>query len=103
MGNVDGVLGMDETKLVLLEEWKEVRESLRYFGNKRFAQLTVYIATTGFLVGAHFGQTDLKLRLLLGIVGLLVAAHLPNAKFMYESSAVEYQRNDASRKPFQFS
>ncbi len=42
---------MDE-KEALLAEWKEIRETLRYFGNKRFAQLTVFIAVTGFLVKA---------------------------------------------------
>ncbi len=34
---------------ILLEEWKEVRTSLRHFGSKRFAQLTVFIAAAGFM------------------------------------------------------
>ena len=34
---------------ILLEEWKEVRTTLRHFASKRFAQLTVFIAAAGFM------------------------------------------------------
>ncbi|OKH12310.1 hypothetical protein [[Limnothrix rosea] IAM M-220] len=46
---------MDREEL-LIEEWKDIRESLRYFGNKRFAQLTVFIAANGFLISNFFEQ-----------------------------------------------
>lgn len=51
--------GMDKPEL-LLEEWKDIRESLRYFGNKRFAQLTVFIAATGFLASSFLQQISLE-------------------------------------------
>lgn len=41
---------------ILLAEWKDVRESLRYFGNKRFAQITVFVAANGFLFNAVYKQ-----------------------------------------------
>jgi len=37
---------------VLLEEWKDIRATLRYFGNKRFAQLTIFMAASGFMFKA---------------------------------------------------
>jgi len=39
---------------VNLEEWKEIRKTLRYFGNKRFAQLTVYIAANALIFKPFF-------------------------------------------------
>jgi hypothetical protein len=44
----------------LLEEWKDIRETLRYFGNKRFAQLTVFIAATGYLASTFLQQISLE-------------------------------------------
>src|SRR5438067_357639 len=41
---------------MLFGEWKEVRESLRYFGNKRFAQLTVFLTGSGLLFSAVLGN-----------------------------------------------
>jgi hypothetical protein len=42
-----------EAEQILIQEWKEIRETLRYFGNKRFAQLTVFIAANGFLLDSY--------------------------------------------------
>jgi hypothetical protein len=44
---------------ILVEEWKEIRETIRYFGNKRFAQLTVFLAITGFALNA-FGDRSIS-------------------------------------------
>ena len=45
---------MTDDQELLLAEWKEIRESLRYFGNKRFAQLTVFLAIEGATLGAAY-------------------------------------------------
>ena len=59
---------------ILLAEWKEIRESLRYFGNKRFAQMTVFLAANALFFNAVYtGQGTLG-RAAAGIVGLAVAA-----------------------------
>jgi hypothetical protein len=50
---------MDKNEF-LLQEWKDIRETLRYFGNKRFAQLTVFIAATGFLASNFLKQIGLE-------------------------------------------
>jgi hypothetical protein len=70
---------------ILIAEWKEIRESLRYFGNKRFAQLTVFIAVSGFMVNAHFNQTGLLLHAL-RIVGIVLSILF----FIMERRSVEY-------------
>jgi hypothetical protein len=58
---------------ILLTEWKEIRESLRYFGNKRFAQMTVFLAANALFFNAVYtGQGTLG-RETVGIVGLAVA------------------------------
>ena len=51
------ISGVEERKL-LVDEWKEVRESLRYFGNKRFNQLTVFIAGTGLALNVFIDKID---------------------------------------------
>jgi hypothetical protein len=58
---------------VLLEEWKEVRETLRYTGNIRFAQLTVFMAATGVLLSAAAGHPDAGTAALLRIIGATLA------------------------------
>ena len=62
-----------DTQQILIDEWKEVRETIRYFGNKRFAQLTVFIAASGFLANAFFSQIDSDRRLALAIVGAVLS------------------------------
>lgn len=65
---------MDE-KQILIEEWKETRESLRYFGNKRFTQLTIFIAANGFMLDAFFKQPNKFFLQIAGVViGLLFFA-----------------------------
>ena len=58
---------------ILLAEWKEIRESLRYFGNKRFTQLTVFIAATGFMVKGFFDQNNRRSLLVIGIMGIILS------------------------------
>jgi hypothetical protein len=81
-----------ETSL-LLEEWKEIRESLRYFGNKRFAQLTVFIAASGFMLDAFLSRPALWPRLALSLVGLVLAALF----LLMERSSVRYWKRFAER------
>ena len=57
----------------LMEEWKDIRETLRYFGNKRFAQLTVYLAVNGFAIDAFFKQEHEALKYALIALGLVTA------------------------------
>ena len=76
---------MDE-KQILLEEWKDIRETLRYFGNKRFAQLTVFIAASGFMIDAFLKQTSSQSRTVFPITGMLLAI----AFLVLEVSAVRY-------------
>ena len=58
---------------ILLAEWKEVRESLRYFGNKRFAQMTVFIAANALLFHAVYTGLGRLARIEAGLVGLGLA------------------------------
>lgn len=81
---------MDESKQILLEEWKEIRESLRYFGNKRFSQLTVFIAVNGFMFDAFFKQPN---RLPLQIVGVVIGFLF----LVMEYSSVKYWSAFATR------
>jgi len=78
-------IDLDENRF-LLEEWKEIRESLRYFGNKRFAQLTVFIAATGFMLKALFDQTDQRSLLVVRIIGICLSILF----FVMEKRTVEY-------------
>ncbi|MDB5870112.1 MAG: hypothetical protein JWP96_2444 [Polaromonas sp.] len=57
----------------LMDEWKEIRETLRYFGNKRFAQLTVFLAVNGFAIDAFFKQEHEVLKYALIALGLVTA------------------------------
>lgn len=59
---------------ILLSEWKEVRESLRYFGNKRFAQMTVFLAANALFFNAVYTAHSTLGRDTAGIVGVAVAA-----------------------------
>ena len=61
------------TEAQLLDEWKDIRETLRYFGNKRFAQLTVYLAINGFAIDAFFKQEQEVLKFALIGLGLVTA------------------------------
>jgi len=71
---------------IRLSEWKEVRETLRYFGNKRFAQLTVFIAAEGVVMSAFFNPANAGHHLVLQVVGLFLAAVF----FVMEYSSVTY-------------
>jgi len=44
----------------LLTEWKAIREALLYFGNRRFAQFTVFMVASGFSF-KNFLELDNKL------------------------------------------
>jgi len=75
-----------EKNQILLEEWKEIRETLRYFGNKRFAQLTVFIAATGFMINAFLKQTEPLSLTVLRIMGLILSILF----LIMEMSSVRY-------------
>ena len=77
---------------ILLEEWKEVRESLRYYGNKRFAQLTVFIAVTGFMVDAFFAKSA-RAVILLPVAGMILSILF----LLIERGEVKYWKAFASR------
>ncbi len=62
---------MDDKTQQLLEEWKDIRETLRNFGNKRFAQLTVFIGVSGFMFDAFFKQGETPYRIALGLSGVV--------------------------------
>ena len=83
---------MGETDL-LIEEWKEIRESLRYFGNKRFAQLTVFIAASGFMLDGFFNRPDFRPRLAISFVGVVLGALF----LLMERSSVRYWKRFAER------
>lgn len=65
---------------MLMQEWKDVRETLRYFGTKRFAQMTVFLAASGVMLNevlhsSHsvFGRGFIMLAgLILGILFLII-------------------------------
>lgn len=90
---MDGDPLMDRETSLLLEEWKEIRETLRYFGNKRFAQLTVFIAASGFMLDAFLGRTDATARIALSVVGVLFAFLF----LVMEISSVRYWNRFADR------
>jgi hypothetical protein len=78
---------------ILLAEWKEIRESLRSFGNKRFTQLTVFIAATSFMVNALFGQSERTLLISLRIMGIALGILF----LVMERRTVKYIRAFAKR------
>jgi hypothetical protein len=78
---------------VLVEEWKDVRENLRYFGNKRFAQLTVFIAASAFLFDAFLRQNGTPLRLVLAPLGILLTVVF----LVMETSSKQYSDRFAAR------
>ncbi|MCP3873080.1 MAG: hypothetical protein GY699_08000 [Desulfobacteraceae bacterium] len=82
---------MDD-KDIWVAEWQETRESLRYFGNKRFAQLTVFIAASGFLLNG-FIQQAATIRLALAFIGILLSILF----FIMELSSVRYWNKFAER------
>lgn len=84
---------MDDTKQQLLEEWKDIRETLRYFGNKRFAQLTVFITVSGFMFDAFFKQTENSHRIALAVSGIFGSALF----LIMEHSSVLYWGKFAER------
>lgn len=69
-----------------LAEWKEIRESLRYFGNKRFAQLTIFMLATGSLFKLFFEQSDAETRYLISYSGAILSVCF----FIMEYRAVKY-------------
>jgi hypothetical protein len=75
-----------DRKEILVEEWKDIRASLRYFGNKRFAQLTVFLATTGFMFKYVLETQAIKCPVLLAATG----AALGIAFFLMERRSVQY-------------
>ncbi len=76
---------MDQTE-ILVTEWPDIRDSLRAFGNKRFAQLTVFMAATGFMFDGFLKQTERAPRLALTIVGIVLGVLF----LVMEISAVRY-------------
>jgi len=78
---------------ILLEEWKEVRTSLRYFGNKRFAQLTVFIAASGLMISAFLGEYDPQSLIMLRIMGMILSILF----FILEISSVRYWKTFVRR------
>jgi len=84
---------MNETKQQLLEEWKDIRETLRYFGNKRFAQLTVFIAVSGFMFDAFFKQPETSYRTALALSGIVGSILF----LIMEYSSVHYWEKFAER------
>lgn len=82
----------DKEKEILLAEWREIRESLRYFGNKRFAQLTVYIAANGFLVNALYAalKDGHPLSTTPALTAALIGLVLTVVFYIHEQSSVDY-------------
>ena len=76
---------------ILLEEWKEVRTTLRHFGSKRFAQLTVFIAAAGFMFAELLKPAAPHPAVL--VVGIV----LPLLFLLMELSSVRYFRAFARR------
>lgn len=58
---------------ILLAEWTEVRESLRSFGHRRFAQMTVFLAANALFFNAIYAGHGTLGHRVAGIVGLAVA------------------------------
>lgn len=56
------------------DEWKDIRETLRYFGNKRFTQLTVFIAISGFMFNAFFNDDSFVYKKYLAWCGIVLSA-----------------------------
>ena len=83
---------MDD-KEILLEEWKDIRETLRYFGNKRFARLTVFLAAEGAAISAFLNAGSANRSHVFQVAGLLLAALF----FIMELSAVNCWRQFAAR------
>lgn len=59
---------------LLIEEWKEIRSSVKYFGNMRFAQLTVYMAASGFLFKQALALEYSLYQLLVSVIGISLSA-----------------------------
>ncbi|NOT50154.1 MAG: hypothetical protein HOP10_02645 [Chitinophagaceae bacterium] len=51
-----------ETNLNLRQEYTEVNQNLRHYGNMRFAQLTIFIALTGGLITLVFTKLSSALQ-----------------------------------------
>jgi hypothetical protein len=83
---------MDD-KEILLEEWKDIRETLRYFGNKRFARLAVFLAAEGAAISAFLNAGSASRSHVFQVAGLLLAALF----FVMELSSVNYWRQFAAR------
>ena len=84
---------MDD-KEILLTEWKEVREGLRYFGNKRFAQLTVFLAAEGATLNGFLNSAEgADYGYLLPVTGIFLCFIF----FIMEYSSVVYWRTFAAR------
>jgi hypothetical protein len=59
------------------EEYKDLSDNMRHYGNMRFAQLTLYFALTAGLVTALFTvdpPLSVSMRLVLKIIGALASA-----------------------------
>ena len=82
----------DKEKEILLAEWQEIRESLRYFGNKRFAQLTVFIAANGFLVNAIYAafRDGQRLKTTPALTAALIGLVVTVLFYVQEKSSVDY-------------
>lgn len=81
-----------DNKDILLAEWKEIRETLRYFGNKRFAQLTVFLAAEGATISAFLNPATTR-PLVFQSAGLLLSGLF----CMMEYSSVRYWKAYAER------
>lgn len=84
---------MEPRQEAMLEEWKEIRESLRYFGRKRFAQLTVFIAASGFMFDHALANPQAPTTLGVGIAGIVLTVTF----YVMERSAVGTWRGFVKR------
>jgi hypothetical protein len=78
---------------ILLAEWQDVRESLRYFGNKRFAQITVFVAANGFLFNAVYKDNATVTRPEAAVAGIALAVLF----FVLELGSVQFFERFAER------
>lgn len=76
----------------VLQEYLDVSENMRHFGNMRFAQMSILIAITGGLIAVLFAndhKLEQGLALALKVGGLMVSAFY----LIMETSNVEYWKH----------
>jgi hypothetical protein len=66
-----------ETNLNLRQEYAEVNQNLRHYGNMRFAQLTIFIALTGGLIVFVFTKlnpvSQLEIIIAFEVLGIFIS------------------------------